>query len=82
MVRKQFDRELGRIVRHEVLVARKKNRRVKFLVHWKGEDQLDDEWVEEKDLWQFEEQIAEYWRQQKELTRASTSLSGGGLLHP
>jgi len=70
---KQFDKDVKRILDRREKCQSKKNKRVEYLVQWKG--QLEAEATGEKDmnLWEFEEHIQDY------LMRASSSSDGCGL---
>lgn len=80
VIRKQFDKDVEKILAHKTEGMSKKNRRTDYLVHWKGEDEVDASWERDVTLWQFEKQIAEYWAHPP--TRTSGSSGGGGLLAP
>jgi len=72
-VRRQYDKDVERILDRREKGQSKKNRRVEFLVHWKGQSEAEATWERDINLWQFEEHIRDY------LTRASSSSGGGGL---
>ena len=76
-VRKQFQKEIEKVLEQRVLGASKKNQRTEFLIHWKGEDVADATWEKASSLWQFEDQIEAYLRSIS--TRTSSSSGGGGL---
>ena len=79
-VRKQFKKEIERVLEHRVLGASKKNQRTEYLVQWKGEEVADATWEKAVSLWQFEDQVNAYL--QGISTRTSSSSGGGGLLPP
>ena len=79
-VRKQFDKEIKKILDHRVLGASKKNKRAKYLVQWKGSSEVDVIWEKVTDLWPFKDKINSYLDALPS-TRTSNS-SGGGLLAP
>ncbi|KNA10651.1 hypothetical protein SOVF_142230 [Spinacia oleracea] len=72
-IRKKFTKSVEKILDRRVLGQSKRNRRIEYLVHWKGCPESEASWERDTTLWQFESQIEEY------LTRTSTSSSGGGL---
>jgi len=73
VVTHQYDKDVEWILDRREKGQSKKNRRVEFLVHWKGQSQAEATWEKDIKLWQFEEHIWDY------LTRASSSSGGGGL---
>jgi hypothetical protein len=81
VIRKQFDKNVERILDHRTMGQSKKNRRTDYLVQWKGGSQADASWERDVTLWQFEKQIGKYL-EDLATTRASSSSVGGGLLPP
>lgn len=80
IIRKQYDKEVERILDHKTMGQSKKNRRTEFLVQWKGGSEADASWEKEVSLWQFEREVKAYLDSLP--TRASVSSGGGGLLPP
>lgn len=80
VIRKQFDKNVEKILHHRTMGQNKKNRRIDYLVQWKDGSEADASWERDVSLWQFEKQINEYHKTLL-TTRASSSSSGGGLSH-
>ncbi|KAG8374925.1 hypothetical protein BUALT_Bualt10G0046300 [Buddleja alternifolia] len=57
VIRQEFDKDVQRILSHRTKGQSKKNRRTKYLVHWKGESEEDATWERDVTLWQFEKKI-------------------------
>ena len=77
-IRVQHDgREIEAILDHRTLGASKKNRRVQYLVRWKGTQVGEESWERDTTLWQFEDIIQRYLSSLP--TRASEPSGGGGL---
>jgi hypothetical protein len=75
-IHKQFDDGIVKIMDHRRLGQHRKNRRTKFLVKWKKNEEVS--WEKDTDLWQFEDQVQDYLTSIP--TRTSDFSSGGGLL--
>lgn len=76
-VRAQFTREVEAILDRKVEGMSKRNRRVYYLVKWKGSSESETSWERDVTLWQFEKEITDFLNNSM---RASSSSSGGGLL--
>ena len=81
VIRKQFDKNVEKILDHRTMGQSKKNRRTDYLIQWKGGSIADASWERDVTLWQFEKQISKYL-ETLPTTRASSSSGGGGLLAP
>ena len=79
IVKKHYDKDIKKIVDHQILGTSKKNRMEKYLVQWKGNSEVNATWEKTTDLWQFKDQISLYLNAFPS-TRMSSSFSGGGLL--
>ncbi|KAL5775969.1 hypothetical protein ACOSP7_013526 [Xanthoceras sorbifolium] len=77
VIRKEFEKQVAKILNHRSVGESKLNRRTDYLVQWKGEDEADATWERGATLWQFEDQIQ--WYLENLPTRASAISSGGGL---
>ena len=80
VIRKQFDKDVEKVLAHRTAGQSKKNRRTDYLIHWKGSSEVDATWERVVTLWQFEKQIRAYLDTTP--TRTSGSSGGGGLLAP
>ncbi|KAJ4722993.1 Retrotransposon protein, putative, Ty3-gypsy subclass [Melia azedarach] len=80
VIRKQFDKEVEKILDHRTMGQSKKNRRTDYLVQWKDGSEADASWERDVTLWQFEREVKEYLDTLP--TRTSGFSGGGGLLHP
>jgi hypothetical protein len=76
MIHKQFDDGIVKVMDHRRLGQHWKNRRTKFLVKWKKNEEVLLE--KDIDLWQFEDQVQDYLTSIS--MRTSDFSSGGGLL--
>ncbi|KAG6472970.1 hypothetical protein ZIOFF_070450 [Zingiber officinale] len=54
VVRKQFSDDVAEILIHRTFGMSKKNRRIEFLVFWKGKLKSEATWERDVTLWQFE----------------------------
>ena len=77
-IRTQFEKEAEAILDRKVEGQSKKNRRVYYLVKWKGAPIEEASWERDTTLWQFEDFILNYLQSM----RTSTSSSGGGPVTP
>ena len=76
VVRTQFDKEVEKILDHQTMGQSKKNRKMDFLVQWKGASEADASWEMDITLWQFEEAV-NYYLKLHPTTRTSSSFGGG-----
>ena len=79
-IRRQFEKEVDRVLGHRTEGQSKKNRRTFYLILWKGLPESEATWEREVDLWQFEEKLKSYLEGQS--TGTSIPSSGGGLSRP
>lgn len=77
LIQKELEREAERILNHKSSGESHKNRRVSYLVKWKGLPESEATWEKAEALWQFEDRIREYLDSRP--TRTSGSTDGGGL---
>ena len=57
MVMKQFDREVEKILNHRTVGASRNNRRIYFLVQWKGTGSEEATWERDVTLLQFKAKV-------------------------